>query len=575
MFIRCLYILFLFLPLGIKGQSRYAPYLERACLDRVTGELSLLKRPGKDTCTFSKYRLWGRTDAFAEFQLLDESTSFNSNIWNTLLPNKKNWELYVSAHFVCSGNDSFLSNKLFIDDTPPSYVEPDSVSVDFNTQKLIAGWTHPSDADIWGYSIFQVDGSGNNLLIDEQNVLFYSFDVSDFNPKQTGNRVAIAAYDSCRNGGVISNFHSPILAQAQTSVNYLCDKGLEISWTPYVGWLVDSYDVWVVDSDKQETLYNTQVSGNTTSVTYTLPYLGVNLDIYVRAKKLGSAVSSTSNRVQFFVSNFPKPAKKTALYFASVSDDYRIDLEGYSNPGDSFNVYFNTSGSTWSLTKTEAVSSGTFSHVHSLNDTRLMPVSFLLVRYNECGSPADSSKIISTIHLSANQRSLSWNNNIQWGLLGGSIEYSIEREEFGSWIEVGNSFTENHELPPFGNYQVRIKGITDLWSTEGRGYSYSNPVWVDLGFDSSLLDTLLIPNAFTPEGNNPVFKVSNPAIKHGESTLYIYNRWGQKIFQGDALIGWDGRINGDFALDGVYIYKLTALYRRKRIEKSGSVLLLR
>jgi len=561
--------------LGIKGQSSYAPYLERACLDRVTGELSLLKRPGTDTCTFLKYRLWGRTDAFASFELLDESTNFNSNIWNTLLPNKKRWELFISAHFTCVGNDSFLSNKLFIDDTPPSYVEPDSVSVDFTTQKLIAGWTNPPDTDIWGYSIFQVDGSGNNLLIDEQNVLFYSFEISDFNPKQTGNRVAIAAYDSCRNGGIISNFHSPIFAQVQTSSNYLCDKGIVINWTPYVGWLVDTYDVWIVNSDKQEIVYNTRVAGNTTSLTYTLPFLGVNLDIYIRANKLGSVVSSTSNRVQLFVSDFPKPNKKTSLYFASVSDDYKIDLEGYSNPGDSFNVYFRTAGSTWSLTHNETVSSGPFSHVHTLNDTRLKPVSFLLVRYNNCGSPADSSLIISTIHLDVNDRTLDWNNNLQWGLLAGSVEYKIEREELGAWVAIGSSFTENHVLPPYGNYQVRIKGLTNLWSTENKGYSYSNPVWVDLGFDSSLLDTLLIPNAFTPEGNNPVFRVSNPAIGPGESTMYIYNRWGQKIFEGDALIGWDGKINGGFALDGVYIYKVTALYRRKRIEKSGSVLLLR
>ena len=153
-------------------------------------------------------------------------------------------------------------------------------------------------------------------------VLFYSFEISDFNPKQTGNRVAIAAYDSCRNGGIISNFHSPIFAQVQTSSNYLCDKGIVINWTPYVGWLVDTYDVWIVNSDKQEIVYNTRVAGNTTSLTYTLPFLGVNLDIYIRANKLGSVVSSTSNRVQLFVSDFPKPNKNTKSQLRPVGTTY-------------------------------------------------------------------------------------------------------------------------------------------------------------------------------------------------------------------------------------------------------------
>ena len=100
-------------------------------------------------------------------------------------------------------------------------------------------------------------------------------------------------------------------------------------------------------------------------------------------------------------------------------------------------------------------------------------------------------------------------------------------------------------------------------------------ILVDLGFDSSLVDTLLIPNAFSPEGNNPIFRISNPAIASGETTLKIYNRWGEKIWEGDALDGWDGKVNGEVVNNGHYVYHLVGLYRRKRIEKSGMILLLR
>ncbi len=545
-------------------------------MDRVTGALSLLISPGKDSCnSFIKYRLWGRTDTFSSFELLDESNTFNQLSWNTLLPNKKRWQLYISTYFSCTPSDSFLSNFLYIDNVPPSYVEPDSVSIDMSNQNLIAGWTNPPETDIMGYSMFRVDGLGNNILIDEQNVLFYSFLNSDFPSKQSGNRLAIAAYDSCRNGGVISNFHSPILLQVNTNANYLCDKGIQLNWTSYVGWEVKEYEIFIRDADRGILLHQSKVASNLNDFAFTLPYLNVTLDIYVRAHKLGAEVSSTSNRVDLFVSNFPKPSKSTSLYFTSVSQTSKIDLEGYVNVGDSFDVFYTSNLSPWLLTYSESKSSGIVQFAHNLNDTRTASVSFLLVRYNQCGEPADSSLVIRSIHLRGNERELNWNNNLQWEALGDNPLYIIEKEVSGNWVSIGTTSDKTFTLPPYGNYEVRVKGVTSLWSTERRGFSYSNSITVDLGFDSSLLDTILIPNAFTPEGINPIFKISNPAISLGESQMQIFNRWGAIIYQGDALVGWDGKVNGNPVPDNIYIYRIKALYRRKRIEKAGTVLILR
>ncbi len=576
MYKRIFHIVLFLVPLFSKGQSDYAPHLQRACLDRVSGELTLLFSPGKDSCnSFKKYRLWGRTDTFSSFELLDEATTFNPLSWKTLLPNKKRWQLYVSAYYSCTPGDSFLSNFLYIDNVPPSYVEPDSVSIDMSNQNLIAGWSNPPETDIMGYSMFRVDALGNNVLIDEQNVLFYSFLNSDFPSKQSGNRLAIAAYDSCRNGGVISNFHSPVLLQVNTNPNYLCDKGLQLNWTPYIGWEVDEYEIFIRDADRGVLLHQSRVVSTVNSFAYILPYLDVRLDVYVRAHKNGALISSTSNRVDLFVSDFPKPSKRTSLYFASVSETHKIDLEGFVNVGDSFDVFYKSNTSNWLLMHSTSSSGGKFQLTHGLNDTRIGSVSFLLIRYNECGQAADSSLIIKSIHLTGSDRDLQWNDNFQWEALGDNPLYIIEKEVSGNWISIGNTSNKTFTLPPYGRYQVRIKGESTLWAAEGRGYSYSNPISVDLGFDSSLLDTFLIPNAFTPEGINPIFKISNPAVSLGESQMQIFNRWGAIIFQGDALIGWDGTVNGNSVPDNIYIYRIKALYRSKRIEKAGTVLILR
>ncbi len=47
-----------------------------------------------------------------------------------------------------------------------------------------------------------------------------------------------------------------------------------------------------------------------------------------------------------------------------------------------------------------------------------------------------------------------------------------------------------------------------------------------------------------------------------EYHLYVYNRWGQQIFQSDNInIGWDGYLNGELAAQGVYFWKVNVVYK--------------
>ena len=65
---------------------------------------------------------------------------------------------------------------------------------------------------------------------------------------------------------------------------------------------------------------------------------------------------------------------------------------------------------------------------------------------------------------------------------------------------------------------------------------------------------LVFPNAFSPNGDgiNDIFKA-----KEYQSLIefhaYIYNRWGQKLFDWtDPSQGWDGTFNGKDVKEGVY-----------------------
>ncbi|MEP7263209.1 MAG: gliding motility-associated C-terminal domain-containing protein [Bacteroidota bacterium] len=71
--------------------------------------------------------------------------------------------------------------------------------------------------------------------------------------------------------------------------------------------------------------------------------------------------------------------------------------------------------------------------------------------------------------------------------------------------------------------------------------------------------TLYIPNTFTPNGDgmNDTFGITGEAIK--QFTMQIYDRWGQLIFEtADANHRWDGTFEGQKAMVGTYVYKITA-----------------
>lgn len=80
---------------------------------------------------------------------------------------------------------------------------------------------------------------------------------------------------------------------------------------------------------------------------------------------------------------------------------------------------------------------------------------------------------------------------------------------------------------------------------------------------SKLLDieppfSIYVPNAFTPDGDgiNDVFQVK---MRDGSRSyhLRIFDRWGKLVFESkDPEEGWDGRIDGEPAPVGAYVYEL-------------------
>jgi gliding motility-associated-like protein len=93
-------------------------------------------------------------------------------------------------------------------------------------------------------------------------------------------------------------------------------------------------------------------------------------------------------------------------------------------------------------------------------------------------------------------------------------------------------------------------------------------------------NALVIPNAFSPngDGENDVFRVRGMNVT--EVQFVIYDRWGQKVYDKDDAAnldtGWDGTKNGQESEIGVYVYYGTVSFTDGKEEIiRGNVSLIR
>ena len=125
----------------------------------------------------------------------------------------------------------------------------------------------------------------------------------------------------------------------------------------------------------------------------------------------------------------------------------------------------------------------------------------------------------------------------------------------------GEGSSYSYEFEPFytfpnqegGGYYVTLTGTSEF------GCESEITKYIEVGHDYSIY----VPNAFTPDANgvNEIFKPILFGFDEFSYTLYVFNRWGELIFEShDMDVGWDGYYAGDAYLcqDGVYTWKIFA-----------------
>lgn len=97
--------------------------------------------------------------------------------------------------------------------------------------------------------------------------------------------------------------------------------------------------------------------------------------------------------------------------------------------------------------------------------------------------------------------------------------------------------------------------------------------------DDILITVIPVPNAFNPNSSaeeNRTFKFfSSPADDITDYQMYIYNRWGQLVYENENIEeGWDGKNNGSLCNPGVYIWLVYYKGEGGKVTNKGSVTLI-
>ncbi len=143
--------------------------------------------------------------------------------------------------------------------------------------------------------------------------------------------------------------------------------------------------------------------------------------------------------------------------------------------------------------------------------------------------------------------------NISWDFGDGNLSSEINPE---------------HIYTKEGTYTI-IQNVTYPF---GCKYSSETTITVEKGY------SIVMPNAFTPNGDNmndyffPVF------IGLNDMTLDIYDTWGSIIYSesGENIRGWDGKIKNAKAENGNYHFKFIAkTFYGREVKKEGALVLIK
>ena len=476
---------------------------------------------------------------------------------------------------------------IFTDRTAPEIPQLDSVSVDFQNDRIHLGWERSDNADVIAYIIYHYE---NGLWIPIDTV--YDIDNTSWtdaeNPADVPQQYRIAALDSCLNSSPMSDPQHNFRA---TATYDLCRREAYIAWDEYENLPpdIESYRVYFSENGGSLQLAG-EVPANVRNFTMQQLVPQSSYRVVVRAVNLGGNITAASYKCSF---TFNSADNNDFAYirYVTVVDNAKIEIKVSTGTTVSFSqvhLYRSVGDDQHFVPLASQLNNGTDTYIFEDENVQVDRTVYYYraTVENDCNVETYTSNVAHNIVLTGESFRNSRDNKMQWSLYGdwagGTDHYELYRktEMRGAYVSVGGnmgatSYTDDvTELRREGeNFSYYVEAYEAIDAYGFMETSRSNTV------ELKQLPVTFIPNAFCPTHPtmNNVFLPVNSFVTLENYHMYIFNREGNLLFHSNYPdMGWDGTYNGKILPMGCYVYKITYTYGSDGVyEAVGTVTLVR
>lgn len=492
-----------------------------------------------------------------------------------------NYQVAIADQSGCV-SQSNINGNTFVDKTPPKIPTFDSVSV-LPSGQVSIGWTPSASPDCNGYAVYQ-NINGIKTKIDEitgRNNTLYTFTATVASTNSI--TFYIAATDSCGNISPINDGQSSIFLKANYAV---CSRQVILDWTSYEGLKtgVLRYEVFASNGGNFARIGITPAS----SFTHQTNASNVQWTYFIRVVNTAQNITASSNRQKILAY---EPPSSSFVYIKSASVTKANDIEVRLLVDTLLNcsaiklersvdgINYTSIGTIPFVSKQPD-----YTYLDTKLDVKKLNYFYKATILDSCSNERAIANTFKTFSLSVRAdeddkflNHLTWNfpTGFNAGIVGYNI-YRIVNKDYSvgpvAFVGANNfTFTDNVEnnARDGGNIVYFIEALEGLGNVFGVSEENARCNIAEVFVESEVF----IPNAFTPNGRNPVWLPITHFVEKTDYRVQVYSRWGNKVFEtNDDKTGWDGS-NSE---DGIYVYLVT--YQNSRgeyVERKGTITLLK
>lgn len=532
---------------------------------------------------FVEYRLYASTKKTDPYQrLLTQPDYYNTEFVhinaNALPAGNQPWSYYFVLVYTCAGvADSCYSDTIDVDLTQAETVVLDSVSVDPNTGKVVAGWRWNKSPDFWRFSVYclslvlpELGNTRDTIFVDS---------TSGTSPSDSSIKYNLASLDSCSNRPGSGPMHQTIHLYGSIDT---CARKATLNWNHYVGWsAIREYHIFKEINGAGLSFLQRLSSNQNTFTDVDLPLKAV-VRYYVRAIKDSPITASSSSNIIILNNGLRDENKVTYLNYISTKGE-EIELSLNKDLKENISkvlVQHRLSSSGFSDEKTILNTEPT-PYIFPSNRNPGITNYYRAISFNNCGLPYDTSNTSSNIVLSvqgaAGHNLLWWTRYFTWNT--GVKDYTVYRESRDNgavvvpFVAIGTT-SDSFFLDDSGTEKAGLTLCYRVVANQNPGspfgvieHSSSNEHCLNGGL------TAYFPNAVRMRSGMGSFKPVGTNIDFSKSSLIIYDRWGNLLKSiSDNPLEWDLKdSSGNTVQAGIYYYRcsLVGLNGIDTLQKDG------